>query len=84
MNLICYENYISVSQVFAAKCKKGNKDVVAKSLEINPGLLNCLQGEPLRQAVLGRNMAVIETLMANMELDINLPGESFDILVLHL
>ena len=41
----------------------------------NPDLLNCLDGEPIRQSALGRNIPVIEVLMRNQDLEINLRGE---------
>ena len=56
-------------------CKEGKADNVRKCLGFNPSLLNCLNGEPLRKAVFGRQLKVIEVLMKNTKLDINLRGE---------
>ena len=56
-------------------CKEGKADNVRKCLGFNPSLLNCLNGEPLRLVVLGRQLGVIEVLMNNTELKVNLRGE---------
>ena len=67
-------------QTFATLCKRGEADLVAKYLEHTPGLLNCLEGEPLRQATLGRNIVVVEMLLARDGILVNLMGElSIDI-----
>ena len=62
-------------QSFAIQCKRGEAELVAKYLEHTPGLLNCLEGEPLRQATLGRNITVVEMLLAKAGILVNLSGE---------
>ena len=57
-------------------CKKGRANEVGECLGYNPDLLNCLDGTPFRQAVLGRNMEVMEVLMGHSGLQINMRGES--------
>ena len=56
-------------------CKKGRADKVAGCLGYNSDLLNCLDGAPFRQAVLGRNMEVMEVMMGDKGLQINMSGK---------
>ena len=57
-------------------CRRGHADEVAKCLVQNPGLLNCLNGEPLSLSVMSREIGVIGVLMTHSGLEVNLKGES--------
>ena len=50
-------------QKFASLCKKSTGDKIAKYLEHNRDLLNCLDGLPLREAALNENIEVVDKLL---------------------
>ena len=56
-------------------CRVSEPDKVRKCLEYNPGLLNCMSGQPLREAVKDENLPVMETLMNQRGIDVNLKSE---------
>ena len=56
-------------------CRESEPDDVRKCLEYNPDLLNCMSGQPLREAVKGDNLPVMDTLMNQMGIDVNLKSE---------
>ena len=56
-------------------CRVSEPDDVCKCLEYNPGLLNCMSGQPLREAVTGENLPVMDTLMNRKGIDVNLKSE---------
>merc|ERR1712106_1192655 len=48
---------------FSSLCKRSSADEVAAYLRHHPGLLNCLSGQPLRDAVQFRNREVVDMLL---------------------
>jgi hypothetical protein len=72
------------TQGFASLCRAGGPDKVSKCLEHNPQLLNCMAGQPLREAVKGRNLPMIDTLIDRKDLKVNLKSEHFSMKTLFL
>merc|ERR1719357_1696215 len=57
---------------FSSLCKKSTGDKIAKYLEYNRDLLNCLDGLPLREAARGGNIEVVDTLLGTSGILVNL------------
>ena len=57
-------------------CKRSIPEPVSACQEENPELLNCLAGQPLREAALGRNIQVVRTLLETEGILLNLQGQS--------
>ena len=55
-------------------CKKGKKAEVGIYLDQNPGLINCLNGEPLRLAAQGNNISVLRMLVGIKDVQVNMKG----------
>ena len=62
-------------QKFASLCKKSTGDKIAKYLEHNRDLLNCLDGLPLREAVRGGNIEVVDILLGTSGILVNLQSK---------
>ena len=62
--------------MFAEICKKGESADIISCLEHNSDLLNCLNGEPLRQAVLNNNIEGMKALMNQTGLKMNLKNKN--------
>merc|ERR1712013_79965 len=58
--------------VFASLCKKSSGNKIAKYLEYNKALLNCLDGLPLREAARCGNIEVVTTLLGTNGILVNL------------
>ena len=56
-------------------CRVSEPDKVRKCLDYNPDLLNCMSGQPLREAVKEENLPVMDTLMNQRGIDVNLKSE---------
>ena len=61
-------------------CRESEPDDVCKCLEYNPDLLNCMSGQPLREAVIGENLPVMDTLMNQRGIEVNLKSEYIQML----
>ena len=62
--------------MFVQMCARSIPEAVSACLEENPELLNCLAGQPLREAALGRNIQVVRTLLQTPGIQVNLPSKS--------
>ena len=62
-------------QKFASLCKKSTGDKIAKYLEYNRDLLNCLDGLPLREAVGSGNIEVVDKLLGTRGILVNLQSK---------
>ena len=61
-------------KVFPNFCKKGTVADVRAYLDGNPDLLNCSNGEPLRQAAVANNIALLQFFLRKDEIQVNLKG----------
>ena len=61
-------------KVFPNFCKKGTVADVRAYLDRNPDLLNCSNGEPLRQAAVANNIALLQFFLRKDEIQVNLKG----------
>merc|ERR1712013_208836 len=59
-------------KVFPNFCKKGTVADVRAYLDGNPDLLNCSNGEPLRQAAVANNIALLQFFLRKDEIQVNL------------
>ena len=62
-------------QSFVRLCKRSITEEVAACLMDNPDLLNCLAGQTLREAVLGRNREVVDLLQGMEGILVNSAGK---------
>jgi len=60
---------------FAPLCKKSTGEKIARYLEHNRELLNCLDGRPLREAARAGNIEVVDTLLGASGILVNLQSE---------
>ena len=64
-------------QKFSSLCKKSPGDKIAKYLEYNRDLLNCLDGLPLREAARGGNIEVVDKLLGTSGILVNLQSKKY-------
>ena len=62
-------------QSFVRLCKRSSTEEVAACLRDNPDLLNCIGGQPLKEAVLGRNREVLVMLLGMEGILVNLQSK---------